>query len=98
MAECIAIKINQMILKIFFDTTFGFIPYEIEKIENQTIEIIGKFKTQKLGLIPKKDKIKDFMKIEGRFISWPIKYPPGIKNTNLKKINNFLETSLVDLD
>ena len=58
-----------MILKIFFDTILGFIPYEIEKIATQTYEIIGKLKTQKLGLIPKKDKIKDFMKIEGRFIS-----------------------------
>ena len=51
-----------MILKIFFDTTFGFIPYEIEKIENQTIEIIGKFKTQKLGLMPKKEKTKYLIK------------------------------------
>ena len=58
-----------MILKIFFDTILGFIAYEIEKIAIQVIETIGKVKTQKLGLIPKKDKIKDFMKIEGRFIS-----------------------------
>ena len=58
-----------MILKNFFDTILGFITYEIEKIATQTYEIIGKLKTQKLGLMPKKDKIKDFMKIEGRFIS-----------------------------